>query len=275
MKTYYVDGKFVSSDKAVIPVSDLSILRGFAVCDIMRTFDRQPYLIHDHINRLHNSAKKIGIPLPWSTENIIDLVYETLNKNNLKNEANIRIIITGGSSDDFFHPTGTPRLIILITDMERLPEKWYKKGIKVMTYLLERSLPEAKITSYVPAAMALKKAKENNAAEALFINRENQILECTTSNIFAFINETLVTPKEGVLNGITRQAVLRLAKTEFNVDQRVLSLTELLAAQEVFITGTNKGVVPVTQIDNTKIGSGLPGGKTDRIMSLLEKDSMK
>lgn len=275
MKTYYVDGEFVSSKNAVIPVTDLSILRGFAVCDIMKTSGKKPYLIHDHINRLCQSAKKIGIPIIWTIDEIIALVNETLNQNELKDEANIRIIITGGSSPDFFHPTGSPRLIILITDMEKLPDHWYKKGVKVMTYPLERSLPEAKITSYVPAAMALKKAKKENAAEALFINRQGQILECTTSNIFAFINSVLVTPKEGVLNGITRQAVLRLSKAEFKIEQRALSLNELLTAQEVFITGTNKGVVPVNQIDSTQIGNGLPGENTHRIMDLLNEDSIK
>nr|NJM02503.1 branched-chain amino acid aminotransferase [Desulfobacula sp.] len=253
MKIYYVDGKFVPSDQAVIPVDDLAILRGYGVCDILRTYNGKPYFLEDHIHRLVNSAKEIGLSLPWQAKEITKIVLETLNRNQIADEANIRIVITGGSSPDFFYPQGNPRMIILITDLNKLPASWYEDGVKVITYPLERSLPDAKVISYIPAALALKKAKETDAVEAVYINRKMEALEGTTSNLFAFFGDILVTPGEGVLKGITRQAILALAQKIYKTEEGPIPLDHLLAADEVFISGTNKCIVPVIQIDKTKI----------------------
>ncbi len=270
MKTYYVDGKFVSSDKAVIPVDDLAVLRGYGVCDIMRTYKGRPYFLNEHIKRLEYSAKEIGLTLPWTTRDVKDIVIETLDKNTNIDEANIRIVVTGGSSPDFLNPKGTPRLIVLVTPITKLPEEWYTKGVKVITIAQERSLPDAKVTNYIPAALALKKAKRKNAIEAIYINRDRQALEGTTSNLFAFYGNTLVTPATGVLKGITRKLILSLAATLFTVEEKALPLEALLKADEVFITGTNKGVVPVIQIDEALISSGTPGKNTLETIRALD-----
>jgi branched-chain amino acid aminotransferase len=271
MKIVYVDGKFLPWDKAVIPVDDLAVLRGYAVCDIMRTFRGTPYFLDEHIQRLMGSAEKIGITLPWQAPDIKKIVSKVLDKNPGLSEANIRIIITGGSSPDFFTPSQAPRLIVLVTDIPSLPEEWYTKGVKVITHYEERANPEAKVTDYVPAAMALQKAKKAGAMEAIYISSDNLAMEATTSNLFAFINNTLVTPATGVLKGITRKAVLSLAKDMFEVNERPLPLEELLTAQEVFITGTNKGVVPVVQIDETVVGDGRPGINTRALIGALDE----
>ena len=275
MKIYYVDGKFVPSDQAMIPVDDLAVLRGYGVCDIMRTYKGKPYFLNEHIQRLENSAKKIGLSLPWQTQDIINIVLETIKKNQPIDEINIRTIITGGSSPDFFYPQGRPRLIILITNINKLPDSWYEKGVKVITQKIERTLPDAKVISYIPAAMALKEAIKNNGIEAIYINRNMEALEGTTSNLFAFFDNTLVTPRDGVLKGITRQAILSLAKKIYNTEEKPIRLEHLLKADEIFITGTNKCVVPVIQIDNSKIGNGKPGLNTRRIISELENHTFE
>jgi branched-chain amino acid aminotransferase len=236
----------------------------------MRTYSGKPYLINEHVERLIRSAAEIGLKLPWTKAQIIQWVLNTLAKNHLKGEANIRIVITGGSSTDFFYPQGSPRLIILITDMNKLPDTWYTKGVKVITHPMERSLPDAKVTAYIPAAMALQKAKEKQAVEAIYVNREDQVLEGTTSNLFAVIDNTLITPKDGVLKGITRQAVIKLAKGFCRINEKPITIKELLSADEIFITGTNKAVVPVVQVDDTLIGSGLPGKRTRQVINALE-----
>ncbi|MFH2060895.1 MAG: aminotransferase class IV [Pseudomonadota bacterium] len=273
MKIYYVDGQFVESDKAMIPVDDLSILRGFGVFDIMRTFNHKPYLINEHIQRLLNSATGIGLSLPWSKKDLIQIVLQTLGKNNLSCEANIRIIITGGSSTDFFYPQGKPRLIILVTDMNQLPDTWYTNGVKVITRYQERTLPDAKVISYVAAAMALQEAEKQNAIEAIYVNRKKQVMEGTTSNLFAIFNGILITPKVGVLKGITRQAVITLSKNICTIKEKPIKLEDLLKADEVFLTGTNKGVIPVIQVDDTIIGNGIVGEKTIQIMKVLNRHS--
>ena len=275
MKIYYVDGKFVSSDQAVIPVDDLAILRGYGVCDIMRTYKGKPYFLKDHIHRLVNSAKEIGLSLPWQARAITDIVLETLHRNQISEEANIRIVITGGSSPDYFYPQGNPRMIVLITDLKKLPDSWYEKGVKVITYPLERSLPDAKVISYIQAALALKKAKETGAIEAIYINRKMEALEGTTSNLFAFFGNTLVTPRDGVLKGITRQAILAIAQKNYLTEEKAIPLDQLLDADEAFISGTNKCILPVIQIDDTKIGTGKPGPKTKRLIAELERHALE
>ncbi|MCF8091825.1 MAG: aminotransferase class IV, partial [Desulfotignum sp.] len=181
---------------------------------------------------------------------------------------------TGGSSPDFLTPSGTPRLIVMITPINPLPEEWYTSGVKVITLVQERPLAGAKVTAYIPAAMALKTAHASGAVEAIYVNRQHQALEGTTSNLFAFFNTKLVTPPaNGILKGITRKVILSIAGNRFQVQERPLLLDELLAADEVFITGTNKGVVPVIQIDDTSIGVGTPGPHTKTLIQALERHS--
>ena len=274
MKTYYIDGEFVPENKAFIPVDDLAVLRGFGVCDLMRTYNGKPYFLNEHIKRLENSAKEIGLELPWSCDDIVKIVLETLKKNKDINEANIRIVITGGSSPDFITPHGNPRLLVLVTKFPKLPASWYEKGVKVITLPIERDIPGAKSISYIPATMALKKAKKENAVEALYIDRHGFVRECATSNFFAFINGSLVTPDREVLKGITRQVVLDISKDFFDIELRQIYLEEVLRADEVFITGTNKGVVPVVRIDDTIIDGGRPGKNTLRVIKALNDHAL-
>lgn len=270
LKTVYVDGKFVPWDKAVIPVDDLAVLRGYAVCDIIRTIGGHPYSLDDHIDRLLSSVTKIGLTPAWTKEEIKQIVFKVLEKNAHMEEANIRILVTGGSSPDFFSPAGNSRLIVLATDIPALPDHWYTKGIKVITFFQQRVLPDAKATNYIPAVLALKEAKAQGAVEALYMTRDNMVLEGTTSNLFAFIDGTLVTPENGVLKGITRKTVMALGKKQFPVSEQDLYLDTLLSASEVFITGTNKGIVPVIQVDDHVIGTGVPGPGTRALMAAMK-----
>jgi branched-chain amino acid aminotransferase len=268
VETYYVDGKFVSASKAVIPVDDLAIMRGFGVFDLLRTRNGKPLFLKEHILRLNASARRIGLDLPWSQQELIEVVMKTLHRNTHQ-ESNIRVVVTGGSSPDFITPQGKPRLLVLVTRAPELPAWWYTKGVKIITFSSERSIPGAKSIDYVQATMALKKARDRNAIEAVYVDRNGHVLEGTTSNLFAFIDDSLVTPGKGILNGITRNAVLDLAAKSTAVDIRNIRRDELLAADEAFITGTNKVIVPVIQVDDATIGHGLPGGRTLKLMDAL------
>ena len=268
-RIYYVDGDFVESDRAVIPVEDLAILRGLGVCDLMRTFNGVPYFLKEHLLRLEASARKIGLTLPWSGEEIKQVILKTLERNTGMGDANIRVVITGGSSPDFMTPQGTPRLIVLVTEIPSIPDTWYSHGVKVITTPSERSIPSAKSISYIAATLALQKAHANNAVEALLVDRNGYVPEGTTSNLFAFMGNTLITADTGVLEGITRKVILSLAAEMFPIEFRTLHLNELLTASEVFITGTNKGIVPVVCIDETWVGDGRPGKNTCAVINAL------
>lgn len=269
MKIVYVDGKFVPLNQAVIPIDDLAVLRGYAAWDIMRTYRGRPYFMDEHIERLMASAQKIGIDLPWTRQEIQSIILRVLEKNPGMDQANIRVLITGGSSPDHFTPSGRSRLIVLPTDIPKIPKNWYTKGVKVITHKADRAIPDAKVTDYIQAALALKKANASGAVEAIYVNSENQALEATTSNLFAFIDGVLITPYTGVLKGITRKTILSLAEKHFKILEQPLPLADLLRAKEVFITATNKGVVPVVQIDDVAVGTGVPGPDTKILMTAL------
>ena len=268
VRTYYVDGQFVAASEAVIPVDDLAIMRGLGVFDLLRTLNGKPLFLQEHIMRLEDSASRIGIALPWPRPELIRVVMETLHRNSFK-ESNIRIVVTAGSSPDFLTPQGKPRLLVLVTPAPELPSGWYTAGVKIITFLSERNIPGAKSIDYVPATIALRQARDQDAIEAVYVDRNGRVLEGTTSNLFAFFSGTLVTPNSGILSGVTRKAVLDLAAKLGPVDLRDLSLVELLTADEVFITGTNKMIVPAVQVDDTVIGDGRPGRHTQNLMDAL------
>ncbi len=267
---YYVDGEFVQADKAVLPVDDLSIIRGIGVFDLVRTRNGRPLFLDEHLERLYRSAAKLGLNMPWPHAALRRVVLETLARNTV-DEANLRIIVTGGSSPDFITPTGTPRLLVLVTPLPGQPEWWRTKGVKVITVKVQRSMPGAKSIDYLPAAIALRQAKSAGAVEAVYLDELDHAQEGTTSNLFIVNDGTLVTPGKEVLSGITRQVVLDIAKDQMPIEIRDIPKDELISAQEVFITGTNKGLVPVVQVDDSIIGSGRPGQVARNLMTLLDR----
>ena len=265
MDIYYIDGKFVPSDEAVIPVTDLAILRGLGAFDFMRTYTGKPFCIGAHLERLEASTRKIGLQFPWTKDMLARLVMETLSRNSHK-ESNVRIIVTGGSSSDFMNPQGNPRLIIMVSPLPDMPAWWYSDGIHVTTHVTERTLTGAKSINYIQASIALEIARKHGAQEAVYVVPQGLVLEGATSNIFAIAAGRLITPGRGILPGITRQVILDLAQTRFSVKIRDLFLSELLDADEVFICGTNKGIVPVVKVDDTFIGNGKPGPETSLLI---------
>ncbi len=269
MDIYYVDGKFLPADEAVIPVTDLSVLRGIGAFDFMRTYSGKPFCMRAHLERLEESARKIGLRFPWSKEELARTVMETLSRNSHK-ESNIRIIVTGGSSPDFMTHRGNPRLIIMVSKLPEMPQAWYENGIKIITQVSERPVSGAKSTNYLQATIALENARKNDAQECLYVVPQGIALEGTTSNVFAILGNTLVTPGRGILPGVTRQAILDMSRSLFSVQIRDVFLSELTEADEVFISGTNKGIVPVVKINDSVIKDGKPGPKTIWLMSCFE-----
>jgi branched-chain amino acid aminotransferase len=267
--TYYIDGTFVPADHAVIPVNDLAVLRGYGVFDLMRTYNGEPLFMDDHIARLANSASEIGLHFPWKKEDVAAIVRQTLDKNTHLADATIRMVVTGGPSADFSTPQNAPRLLVLVSAVPSLPAEWYRDGVKIVTVVTERFKPGVKSINYIPATIAMEAARKAGAVEAIYLDRNHRVLEGTTSNIFAVIQGTLVTPGTEILSGVTRKVTLQVSRDLLPVVERDLHLDALHAADEVFITGTNKGLVPVRQVDDQRIGDGRPGAWTRRIMKRL------
>jgi branched-chain amino acid aminotransferase len=262
---YYVDGKYVPSSEAVFPINDLGLLRGYGCFDFMRTYNGRVIFIKDHVQRLFRSARQIGIDLPVSETELVHLVEETLT-HNPPVESNVRILVTGGSSPDFITPQGRPRIAIMVAPLSQYPATWYTDGAKAISVAHTRRIPGSKSIDYIRAILVLAEARQKGAIEAVYLDPEGWVREGTTSNIFAFIDGKLATPGTGILNGITRQKVLDLAEKTYAVDIREIHRSELDSADEVFITSSNRLIVPITRVDETVIGPGAPGQRTRAVM---------
>lgn len=261
---WYVDGRWVHPDEASISINDIGLLRAYSVFESLRTYDRRPFHLDEHLNRLYHSAELIEMDIPWSREQIAGVVREVIERNPYQH-ASIRILVTGGVSEDGILPSGKPTLAVLITPLPERDMERFARGYKLITTHLQRVAPQAKTTSYVSAVRALKEAARQGAEDALFVNEQGHVLESTRSNFFIFKSDTLVTPREEVLIGVTRNAVLELARGRFQVEERPILLEELAQADEAFVTASSKEIVPVVQIDNLVIGNGIPGPRTTEL----------
>jgi branched-chain amino acid aminotransferase len=269
---FYLNGKFLDERKAKISIYDLGLLRGYAVFDFLRTYNQKPFYLDDHLKRLLNSAKLIGLKHNYNLRFLRKITLQTLNKNIQKGlEYNIRIILTGGNSEDFITPS-KPNLIVMITPLKKLDEKLYQKGGKLITKISERILPQAKTIIYTSAVKFMQEAKKKGAVEVLLLDKDKKILECTTSNFFAVIDGKLITPPTGeILPGITRKIVINLAKKlKISVVERDIHFNEIKKFDEAFITASNKEILPIIQIDDFKINSQ-PGPITKTLMSQFKE----
>ena len=267
---YYVDGKFVADSEAVFPINDLGLLRGYGCFDFMRTYHGKVIFIKDHVGRLFRSAREIGIELPWTETEIIDLILETLRRNPPV-ESNVRVLVTGGPSADFITPQGKPRMAIMVAPVSQYPPAWYTEGAKIITATHNRTIPAAKSSDYTRAILVLAEARRKGAIEVVYVDSLGRVREGTTSNLFLFQGDTLVTPGENILPGITRQKVLELADGRFPVQIRDIPRAELSSADEAFITSSNRKIVPIVQVDKETIGSGTPGPRTRALMQAYEE----
>jgi len=269
MDTYYIDGQFVDEDKAFISAKDIVVLRGFGVFDSLITYNKRPFKLKEHVERLQNSAKHIGLEIKLSKEEICRITEETIKRNTHHDESKIRIVYTGGISSDGVTPDGNGSLIVMVTPRRKLPDHWYKDGAKIITVDIERTLPSAKSTTYLSGIYALAQARPQNAIESVYVDRHDRVLEGTTTNFFMFRDNKLITAGKDILPGVTRSVILELANGIFEVDIRDIDKREIASAEEVFITASNKEVVPVVTVNDLTIGTGKPGPRTRKIMELF------
>jgi len=269
---FYVNGEYLPAREATIPATDLAVLRGMGVFESLRTYGGIPFRLPEHLDRLRQSAAGLGLPVPWENEMLSQIIRTLIEKNNLS-AASIRIVVTGGESVDFFQPIGKPGLILMALPLKPYPPTLYQKGAKVATVQQERFLPEAKSINYLAGVVAMQRAKARDPEiiEVLYIDGDGLITEGITSNVFAFLNGVLVTPGEKILMGVTRQVVLEVAHAEFEIQVRSLSVSDIFQAEEVFITGSVKEILPVRQINDTLVGQGVVGPQTKQLMEAFQE----
>ena len=262
----YFNGKMCRLEDIKISPYDIGMLRGYGVFDVMCTANGKPFLFPEHFARLKKFAAEMKLQLPFAEKEFGKILEKLLKENKFK-KSTIRTVLTGGTSANAFLP-GKPTCYILIEKFEPLPKECFEKGVGVATMEFGRHLPHVKITNYVEAIKNQHVKNRKGALEITYI-KNGKVLENSMSNILMFKGDTLITAKEGILLGTTRNLVVKLAKKKFKVEEREVSEKEFRVADEVFLTGANKDVVPVVKIDGKKVGDGKVGKNTKAIMDLF------
>lgn len=265
----FFNGKITKSDRPLISLNDIAILRGFAAFDFMRIYNGIPFQFKDHMTRFKNTAKLMGLRNPFSDAQIREALVGLIKKNKDK-DYQVRFILTGGPTKNGLFPS-VPVFYILFEKMSDYPDSLYKTGAKLITYEHERILAEAKNSSYVQAVLLQKKRLREKAIEVLYTNGDI-VLEASTSNIFIVKDGCVITPKDDILKGITRKITLDIAKKLGMITvEGIITKKDLKEADEMFITATNKKVLPIIKIDSKIVGEGKPGRVTKILLEEYQK----
>jgi branched-chain amino acid aminotransferase len=271
----YIDGKWYLKSEAKISIFDHGLLYGDGVFEGIRSYNSLVFKLKEHLERLYESAHTIMLEIPLSKDEMAKAVIRTLQLNRLAN-AYVRLVVTRGVGDLGLDPKKCKRAtVIIITDKIILyPDELYRNGLEIITVPTVRNLPEAlnpslKSLNYLNNIMAKIEAGIAGYQEAIMLNFQGYVAECTGDNIFAVRQGTLVTPPTylGALKGITRGAIIDLSrKSKIPFEERILTRHDLFNAEEVFLTGTAAEVIPVVKIDGRTIGEGKPGKNTLKLM---------
>lgn len=268
MNYCFLNGKILPQEKAFVRIDDIAILRGYGVFDFLRTYNSKPFLIKEHLQRLKNSAKALSLITPFSDQEIEEIVLKLLKKNKMK-EAQVRILLTGGKTvNGMGYDDSKPTFAVLIEPLAPPPAESYTKGAKLITNTHMRHIHLAKTINYLNAISLAKERQKQGALEILYIFHD-YVLEGSTSNFFIFKGNTLITPKDNILLGTTRNLLLKLLAKEFKIEERDIKSAELKEADEAFLSATNKEVLPIIKIDNLVIGTGKIGKNTKKVMEIF------
>ena len=276
----YINGEFHDKENAKISVYDHGLLYGDGVFEGMRSYSGKVFRLEQHLDRLYESALAICLRIPISKEQMALDVNKTLQVNSFTN-AYIRLVVTRGSGSLGLDPnrTSNPQVIIIADSISLYPEEHYQNGLKIITASTIRSHPAAlsprvKSLNYLNNIMAKIEGLQAGCIEALMLNHKGEVAECTGDNIFIVKNGTILTPPKdaGILEGLTRNAILDLAK-ELGIVAHETTLTrhDLFVADECFLTGSAAEVIPVVSLDSRPIGQGKVGPVTTKLMAAFKK----
>lgn len=267
----YMNNKLVDREEAKVSVFDHGLLYGDGIFEGIRLYDGCVFKLKEHLERLQLSAKAIMLEMPWTNQEMADAVCETCRANNLKS-GYIRLVVTRGegSLGLSIKNCNDPQLIIIADTIQLYPHEFYEQGLRIITVPTRRCSPAAlppavKSLNYLNNILAKIEAQHLGYHEAIMLNDEGYVAECTGDNIFILQKGELLTPftSTGALKGITRDTVLEIAK-DLGIRWREANMTryDVWNAEEVFLTGTAAEIIPIVEIDARIIGSGKPGKTT-------------
>jgi branched-chain amino acid aminotransferase len=272
----YIDGKFYDQKNAKISVFDHGLLYGDGIFEGIRAYNGRVFKLAEHIERLFYSAKSILLKMPLTPEQMTRAVVETCRRNKIR-DGYIRLVVTRGVGTLGLNPhTCAHPVVIIIADKIRLyPEEVYKRGLDLITVATTRNLhsalnPAIKSLNYLNNVMAKIEAINAGREEAIMLNADGYVAECTADNLFIVKGGQLLTPplSSGALHGVTRAVVMELARQNgLTVSEPNLTRYDLFIADECFLTGTGAEIIPVVKIDARVIGSGQPGPVTAKLVA--------
>ena len=271
----FINGKFVDEKKAAVSVFDHGLLYGDGVFEGIRVYRGRVFKLKEHIDRLFCSAKAILLKLPMSHKALCEAVLGTCRRNKLRN-GYVRLVVTRGAGTLGLDPNRcrNPQVIIIVASIQLYPKAFYEKGLEIVTVPTTRNHtnavnPAIKSLNYLNNILAKIEASNAGCVEAIMLNSQGYVAECTGDNIFILKHGKMYTPSlaSGALHGITRGVTIELAEgLDIEVSEPNLTRYDLYNADECFITGTAAEVVPVVKIDGRKIGTGRPGKHTKAFM---------
>lgn len=264
MKYVYVNNEFVPQTDAVIGLGDLALQRSYAVFDFLTAHNQVPLFLDDYVNRFFNSAAELKLLIKQTKEEVKGLIKELLHKNKYEHSG-VRMLFTGGYSKDGYS-IAESNFILMEQPLASPAASAYEDGISIITYPHQRELPQIKTINYIMAVWLQPLLKEKAAADVLY-HHQNIITELPRCNIFIVQKDGKVyTPKNNVLHGITRSKILQLNLPNISIaEKEILTLEDVYAAEEIFLTSTSKKVLPICIVDDKRIGSGKPGAVTQQI----------
>ena len=272
----YVDGKFYDQAQAKVSVFDHGLLYGDGVFEGIRAYNGRVFKLREHVDRLYASAKAILLTVPLSPTAMTRAVVQTCRRNGIR-DGYVRLVVTRGVGTLGLNPNRCKRgsIIIIAGKIQLYPEAYYRNGMEIITVPTTRNLhsalnPAIKSLNYLNNILAKIEANNAGVEEAIMLNAEGFVAECTGDNLFIMKNGELLPPPlaAGALYGITRSVVMELAREEgCGVGEPNLTRYDLFNADECFLTGTGAEIVPVVKIDGRVIGRGKPGRLTRKLVA--------
>lgn len=272
MKYYNLNGHLIAKEDAYIHISDVGLQRGYGIFDYFVVVQGVPLFFDDYLDRFEHSAQFMDLQIPLSRaamkKRILDLIAA-----NKTLDCAIKIILTGGFSEDGYTPASTPNLFILPMPAIKHGAREMEQGFRLMTVNYVRDLPEVKSLNYMMSLIVQKEMKNRGAQDILYY-KNGRISESSRSNFFIVKDDnTVVTPAKDILWGITRKQIMELAKAHFQLEVRDITLSEVLSAKEAFLTSSSKGALAVVNIDGQPIGNGQQGAVTKALDELYNQHS--
>lgn len=280
-KLVWLNGTVADLEGATVPAADHAHLYGDGLFEGIRIYDSKIFKLDEHLHRLYDGIRYLGFEMKLGQDELKKTILETCKQANIE-RGYIRLNVTRGTGLglDPKNMNRQPNVMIMVSTLSLYPPEAYEIGLAAVT-VSTRVIPAQcldprlkTIGRYVANIYAKMEANRQGAGEGIMLNTEGYLAEATGDNIFIVRDGIIRTPHSscGILAGITRQTVINLAKkVGFDVREEFLTLYDLFAAEEAFLTGTAAEVIPLVSVDNKKIGCGTPGEVTQRMMALFKE----